>query len=226
MLLLKLLLLLQLCRFNLSFTNFNALAWQSLGIGDYTFPENDIPYVASRPNVGVSFSGGGDRSFTATIGALGAFHELGFMGNIKYLAGSSGGSWGVTVYTYYQYDFVNDSVMLGPIVFPSDITFDNLNFSDTYCVRRFPNSNYIDDSALFSGWVDAVQAIYLNTSGISRSVPFSYNSDTVAAIKARNPSLIDTEFYTQRGNYDTPIPDIDVRPVVIVQGIEERCIDQ
>lgn len=212
-------LFLQLCRINIGAnSNFNAQAWQSLGIGEYTFPENDVPYVASRPNVGVTFSGGGDRSFTATIGALGAFHELGFMENIKYLVGSSGGSWGVTVYTYYQYDFVNDSVMLGPIVFPSDITYDNLNDCDINCVRRFPSSNYIDNSALFSGWVDAVQAIYLNTSGISTNVPFSYNNDTVSDIKKRNPSLADTEFYIQRGNNDKKIPGIDTRPVLIVQA--------
>lgn len=80
------------------------------------------------------------------------------------LAGSSGGSWATVVYSYYQYDNVSDSTMLGPIVFPADIEYDQLPFLDSPdCVRRFPNSTYVLTGADWGAWVDAVQvhnAIY------------------------------------------------------------------
>ncbi len=187
------------------YADFTAQAWQSIGT-TYSFPEDSYEYVASRPNVGVTFSGGGDRSFSATIGALGAFHELGYIENIKYMAGSSGGSWGVAVYSYYQHSFVNDSVMLGPIVFPADIVYDDLMNVDYYCVRKYPNSSYFDDSLLYSGWVDAVQAIYLDPAGILRGAPFSYNNESVSDIVLRNPSLASKNFMLQRGNFNESAP--------------------
>jgi hypothetical protein len=68
---------------------YSSKAWQSLG-KSYTFPEQDYAEIAVKENVGITFSGGGDRAYLAAIGYLAAFHELGFVGNVKYIAGSSG----------------------------------------------------------------------------------------------------------------------------------------
>ena len=53
-----------------------AQAWQSQET-TYTFPEMDFEEIMEKPNVGITFSGGGDRSYIASIGYLAAFHELG-----------------------------------------------------------------------------------------------------------------------------------------------------
>lgn len=74
---------------DLAHAGFNAKAWQSLG-HDYTFPEEEYADVAAKKNVGITFSGGGDRAFTTSIGQLAAFHELSFTEDVKYIAGSSG----------------------------------------------------------------------------------------------------------------------------------------
>jgi hypothetical protein len=140
----------------LSSAAFITKAWQSVG-ESYTFPEVDYPDIQMKENVGMTFSGGGDRSYTASIGYLGAFHELGYMSRIKYMAGSSGGSWATVVYSYFQLDDIPDSVMLGKIVFPEDIQYAELPFMEEGCVRSFTNSTYILTGPFFSDWMDEVQ---------------------------------------------------------------------
>jgi len=200
--------------------SFDALAYQSVGDIEFTFPEQEYASVLSRPNVGVTFSGGGDRSFLATTGTLAAFHELGLVDNIRYIAGSSGGSWGASVYTFFQHDEVPDSVMLGPVVFPSNITLDGLEVMAGDCVRRYPNSSYPTEAVgtTYDDWLAAVQAIYLTPSGVGRGVAFSYDKATVADIRRRNPALQDSEFLLPRGNFNESSPGIDKRPYMIIQG--------
>lgn len=197
---------------------FNAEAWQNVGT-EFTFPEKELPEVQSRPNVGVTFSGGGVRSYTASIGFLGAFHELGYLDNVRYIAGSSGGSWATAVYSYYQLYEVTDSVMLGPIVFPEDITYDGLQEVQPNCVRAYPNTTYVPDGIAFEDWVDAVQDIYFAAAGIGRGVPFSYNNETVQDIKERNSELENTTFLVLRGNFNESLSTgIDKRPYPIIQA--------
>ncbi len=177
-----------------------AQAWQNLGL-KYTFPETDYPDITDKPNAGITFSGGGDRSFIASIGYLAAFHELGecvsahrinaflfpafvplprphpyhdltcclsdydvgFMDSVRYILGSSGGSWATVVYTYYQHEDIPDSVMLGPVVFPEHISLEGLGEMAPGCVRAYTNTTYQVMGVLFSDWMDAVQvcAIYI-----------------------------------------------------------------
>jgi hypothetical protein len=152
----RLSLLFLLVNFGSSFSAFVTRAWQSSG-GSYTFPETEYPDVQAKANVGITFSGGGDRSYIATMGYLGALHELGFMDRIKYIAGSSGGSWATVVYSYYQHDDISDSVMLGKIVFPEDIEYSDLSYIQEGCVRAYVNSTYSFPYPLFYFWMDVVQ---------------------------------------------------------------------
>lgn len=135
---------------------FNSKAWQSIGT-TYTFPEQEYEDINSKPNVAITFSGGGDRAFTSTIGFLAAFHELGFTERVKYIGGSSGGSWATAVYSYYQRDDIDDTTMLGPVIFPEDIVYEELPIIDENCVRRYVNATYILGGIFFSDWMDAVQ---------------------------------------------------------------------
>lgn len=135
---------------------YKAQAWQSVGL-KFTFPENEFIEITSKPSVGITFSGGGDRSFTASIGYLAAFHELGFIDRVRYIFGSSGGSWAAAVYTYYQKDNVTDDVMLGPIVFPADIALRDLQEMDEFCVRGYTNNSGLLSGPTFNEWQDSVQ---------------------------------------------------------------------
>ena len=91
-------------------------AWK--GTVNYPIP-NDYPEMAldeikSKSNVAIGLSGGGSRSFAASIGYLAALTELGVMDKVRYVGGISGGSWATTVYTYAQ-NVSDDATLLGPI---------------------------------------------------------------------------------------------------------------
>ncbi|CAE7582821.1 unnamed protein product, partial [Symbiodinium microadriaticum] len=107
--------------------------------------------------------------------------------------------------------------MLGKIVFPQDIEYSELHLLDEDCVRKYPNSSYVLTGPLYDDWVDGVQAIYLTPSGINKGVPVSYNEDSLADIKSRNPSLASTEFILPRGTLSSVGSDgIDKRPFPIL----------
>ena len=85
------------------------------------------------------------------------------MDSVRYILGSSGGSWASVVYTYYQHEDIPDSVMLGPVVFPEDITLEGLKEMAPGCVRAYTNTTYQVMGVLFSDWMDAVQVRYIYT---------------------------------------------------------------
>jgi hypothetical protein len=62
--------------------------------------------------------------------------------------------------------------------------------------------------------------VFFTPSGITRGAPFSYDSATVADIKARNPDLQNVEFQLLRGNFgeNNSMLGIDKRPFPIIQG--------
>eukprot|EP01047_Picozoa_sp_COSAG01_P044772 COSAG01_NODE_4075_length_5381_cov_2.647103_7_plen_188_part_00 len=57
------------------------------------FPELRDPSVSARPNAGLAFSGGGLRSYVASLGYLRALIEAGLLPHARYIGGVSGGSW-------------------------------------------------------------------------------------------------------------------------------------
>jgi len=186
----------------------NVNAWQTEK-GKYPsledFPESAYDDIMSRPNTAIAFSGGGSRSYAATMGYLAGLNELGLMENVRYISGISGGSWATSVYSYAQTD-VPDDVMLGPIVAPSDIVYDQLHEMDPLCVRAYTNS-CIGEIAIMAikndvpgvdkladGWAYGVQTEYLDPVGITAGAHWSWNEASVADIKRRNPSLKDEKF--------------------------------
>lgn len=138
---------------------YDAKAWQSLGGNTQTlpYPEKTVPEVMARPNIGITLSGGGSRAFLASIGYLGAFHQLNIMEKVRYIVGVSGGGWANIVYSFYQYSNVSDYTMLGPIVMPEDINMENLAEIDENCVRQFTNSSYFLEGIYFQDWVNACE---------------------------------------------------------------------
>ena len=64
------------------------------------FPE--ASYVRELPDLGVAFSGGGNRSASATIGELSALADNEWLPRVRYMTAVSGGSWAAVPFTYSQ----------------------------------------------------------------------------------------------------------------------------
>lgn len=196
--------------------SFDVKSWQSTSSG-FSFPEENLPEVQSSASVGITFSGGGDRAFLSSIGYLAGMHELGLLDDVKYIVGVSGGAWATAVYSYFQHDDISDATMLGKVVMPEDIVQEDLQVMDPNCVRSYTNSDYKtkDLGPSYEDYKRGVDYIYLDPSGVKKGTPFSYNADTVADIKSRNPELQNQDFNTVRGRSST-ISGIDKRPYPII----------
>jgi hypothetical protein len=126
---------------------------------------------------------------------LAGLHKLNLIENIDYIAGISGGSWATAVYTYAQWE-VDDNTLLGPIIPPSNITYENINIMDEHCARKVTNppGNITDYRSMeatsftwLDAWIESVSKIYLEPCGIHRGVGFSWNEESLSAILKRNP---------------------------------------
>ena len=129
----------------------------------------------------------------------------------------SGGGWATSVYSFYQDDSVSDATMLGPVVMPEDIVYEDLQVMDPKCVRSFTNSDYptLDLGPAYEDYKNGIDYIYLDPSGVKRGEPFSYNDETVTELKTRNPALENLHFNTVRGR-SGDIEGIDKRPYPII----------
>lgn len=111
----------------------------------YLFPEQiddagGKGMLKGRHKSAVCFSGGGLRSFIASLGYLAALDDLGVLAEVGYSTGVSGGSWATLLYTYYKRGEEgmagSDAELLGEIPFPEDITMDWLQRIPPKCARR------------------------------------------------------------------------------------------
>ena len=172
-----------------------------------TFPEKDLSDIQSRSNTAVIFSGGGSRAYIAALGYLSGLTKLDLMKNIRYIGGTSGGSWATTTYTYNQNRSLSDIDFLGDILNPEEMTSRNLKHMDEFCARSFTNTNMMkialddmkhNDASQAESWRTACQQVYLDKIGVVPNSYFSYNQQTVDDIKARNPSLQNEIFLLPR----------------------------
>ena len=178
-------------------------SWQSI-LDNLTIPEHDYlrriqdSIFKKKTKNGVekdfttalSFSGGGSRSYIASIGYLAALHELHLLDDIDYIVGVSGGSWATAAYTFSQLE-VSDDELLGQILFPEDISRIRLNDMDENCLRKLTNVPALStmNSSAFQLWIDSVSRVYLEPIGVKPGQPFTWNSDILLSIYNRNPSL-------------------------------------
>ena len=137
---------------------FNVTAWQNVDGQMRTMEWPEDFYLGSDiEKIGMTLSGGGDRSYTASIGYLAAMHELDIMTQLTHIVGVSGGSWATTVYSFYQDEDITDSTMLGPVIFPADINITSLGIIEMGCVRSFVNSTERLPGPTFEDWEDFIQ---------------------------------------------------------------------
>ncbi len=62
----------------------SAKVWRGASGGLPEFPEQRLEELRARPNNALSFSGGGVRAFSATLGYLVALHELELLPRARY----------------------------------------------------------------------------------------------------------------------------------------------
>ena len=98
------------------------------------FPELENPrYQPASHPFGVCFSGGGTRSFSASLGQMRGLKALGLLDTVGAISCVSGGTWFSTLFSYAPTS-INDSTLLGPLLTPSEITLENLAQLDPRCL--------------------------------------------------------------------------------------------
>jgi len=163
------------------------------------FPESK--YLQNKSDVAICFGGGGARAYLCAIGCLAGLREIGLLEKIKYIGGLGGSSWAIIAFTYSQLQ--EDAKLLGEIVSPEDLTLKKLNEMDPSCMRGFCSKNLVKvvtdkksaGCELCEVWTDVIYETYLRPVGIKKHRYFSFNKETVADIKLRNPCLASQHFY-------------------------------
>jgi len=163
-----------------------------------TFPEHE--YVKHKQNVGVAFSGGGSRSFVATVGYLRALLDLGLLEKIRYISSVSGGSWATAAFVFND-DSVPMESFLGKPTKPEDITLKGAKSIPYNSARGFPvRTNLITilvEELLLEKvdptdvWVSAIHKTFLAPAGIRRDALMAWTREQVAETMSRNPDLLD-----------------------------------
>ena len=162
----------------------------------FRFPEQRL----GRPPTGVCFSGGGTRSFAATVGQLRGLTTLGLLPRIGYVSAVSGGAWAAAAHAFYAGPGRTDDDVLGTVVEPEAITDRVLGPVDpgylgVAATRDFQRTLVALDAdpnvPRDRVWVDAVGRTFLQPFGLfeARHPGFTLDAATRDAIVARNPDL-------------------------------------
>jgi hypothetical protein len=196
----------------------NATAWKSLGPSGQSLRFPELQQIRG-PSTAVAFSGGGTRAFTAAIGQLAALNELGLLKDVRYIAGISGGSWATATFSFAQlgeYGVAEDDAqLLGPIFQPEMLNETTLSEIDELCARRSATTFFEEKEkarrlspnnvpsemlpALLHEW-------FLKRVGIPRGQLFSWNANTTAEIRSRNPWMVNTTFVLPPSGHSRPFP--------------------
>lgn len=89
--------------------------------GRPAFPEDALPELAKRDDIGLAFSGGGTRSATMTLGQLRGLQRLGWLERVRYVSAISGGAWAAIPFTFSKRSL---DELLGPYAAPADLTIE------------------------------------------------------------------------------------------------------
>lgn len=195
--------------------------WDSTD-SDFKFPELDYPEISNKKNVGITFSGGGNRSASLTIGYLRALHELELIKDIRYLSCVSGGGWASIPYTYHDKS-IDEKTFLGKTIDPKTLTLDAINDGASRSfAHTISETKLLDDIIMspFAGderFAKIMSHLYLKPYLIdNRKKFFSLNNEVVNQILKRkgNEELGPRDFYTVTND----------KPYLIAGGILARSI--
>jgi len=161
------------------------------------------PHFPASPKVAVTFSGGGSRAMTGTMGALRALENLGLMKDVDIVSCVSGGCWGTGVYMFAE---VGTDELLGPKTESlSQLNMDKLRNSPPKlaagalkdmcpkvldCVSPF---QWDRKTPADQCWTDAVAYYVFNPFGLDDANGPRYmasSRERVKAAVARNPGVL------------------------------------
>jgi len=222
-----------------------ALAWSpgaNLDVTSYTLPDYlntgfawpetsaNLAGFDSRPNTGLAISGGGTLAYSLGMGVFRGLNELGLIGNVKYLAAVSGGSWASSSFMHYgrgQEGFASsDDQFLGKHIGPGSLDMDTLNEmstksmgygvtndayraamqSQTACVYT---TGCVDEYSqtqaelMWTGSAGGPNEVF-KALGVPYSKIPSWDATTVAEAVARNPSVLSTSDFVERVDANRP----------------------
>lgn len=163
-----------------------------------TYPEYEA--IKNKPNVGLCFSGGGARSFEASLGYMRALLDADLLKYVRYISSVSGGSWANAVFSYHDEEVVTLNELLGEYTPPDLMTRQGMRGIPFSSARGYPvKTNLIAVVAtelLLKGtpvedvWVKAIHEVFLKKAGIGMYDLPAWNRATVAETVARNPNLM------------------------------------
>ncbi len=175
--------------------------WPFDGIED-AYPERATPGVAPPRLTGVCFSGGGTRSYAATLGQLRGLSVAGLMPAIGYVSAVSGSAWVVAPYCFHPGN-VTDRDLLGAHCGPQELTLDSLETLEPTSLGWAATLDFAKHLAEARErhadrpqeiWSDAVGTTFLKPYGLyhpDRPTGFTWSEETAADIRRRVPSLRD-----------------------------------
>lgn len=171
----------------------------------FTYPEMDDAYkdfFEGKEDFGISFSGGGTRSATCTMGQLRGLHAIGVLDKAKYIASNSGGTWGSLPYIYFKGDLEKE--FFGEYIPPEKLTIENVTEIDEYTFLYQITQAYIFAETffkrVFQGEKDesfslAIANIFLRPLKIGYTNKlFTLNDASFNRLKENNPNIEVSDF--------------------------------
>jgi len=189
---------------------------------DFVFPEDELDEMKNKDSLGITFSGGGTRSASLTLGQLRALNNLGVLKRAKYMCGVSGGSWGTLPFVYLDKN-ISDKTFLGDYLNPNQITLENLkNVPAQSMANAIANSKILKSliKDILEGhdlYSRVISRIFLKPFNIGEPNKFfTYNEKTRDEIVKQNSGSKFTadDFYLVNPNPN--------RPFYIAQGTIEN----
>lgn len=188
-------------------------------VENFVFPEDELDELKDKDSLGITFSGGGTRSASLTLGQLRALDKIGVLKRAKYMCGVSGGSWGTLPFVYLP-DSITDETFLGKYIEPNQITEANLKDTPPQSMASvISNSKIIQDliGTILEGhdlYSRIISRIFLEPFNIGAPDKFfTYNEKTRDQIVKQNQGskLTEDDFYL--------VNKLVNRPYYIAQGI-------
>lgn len=181
-----------------------------------SFPElcGENTFIKKIPDinkVSISISGGGSRSFIATMGYFRALNRMGYKNKEQYVSSVSGGSWFYGLYSFSQRNnSYNDAILLGnscgisysDIPDPKNITMQELLITNNNNKLFYGNIfiekdlyEYLIESCLDENidiskiWNNCIGNYILELYNINNNVPVALNYEHAMDIMIRNPDI-------------------------------------
>ena len=202
-----------------SSTDVSTRAWQSPA-GQYpdptSFPELQDGLLAHKAPVGICLSGGGSRAYISALGQLRGLHDSNVLQRAMYLTGVSGGSWAAGTYAFAQPEtFGNDdTILLGPITPPANVSLSGLNVMDKRSARNAVTKSLVEGvvkyilegSSPSQAWIEALGEHFLDPVGVSQDSHFTWDNTSKLDIISRNPSHAQKDWIIPPHQLGRPFP--------------------